>query len=147
MSAVLRLIQELALFEKEPEAVKITVDDLKRDGFGERSLFEVIVAEVEGEIAGMALYYYCYSTWKGKMLHLEDIVVDEQYRRKSVGKALFDAIMLRAQKNAVKHIRFQVLNWNEQAIKFYEKYNVTFDDGWLTCKVYDHQIEEFKSSN
>ena len=93
MPSVLELIQELATFEKEPDAVVVTVDDLIRDGFSENPLFQCFVADVDGEIIGMALYYYRYSTWKGKTIHLEDLIVKESKRGTGAGFALYKEII------------------------------------------------------
>ena len=93
MKAVLDLIQELATFEKEPDAVVVTIADLERDGFGNYPLFYTFVAEVENEIVGIALYYYRYSTWKGKTIHLEDLIVKEKMRGSGLGFALYSKII------------------------------------------------------
>ena len=100
MQAVLELIQELAAFEKEPDAVLVTVDDLVRDGFGSNPLFHVFVAEVESEIVGIALYYYRYSTWKGKTIHLEDLIVKDKMRGSGLGFALYSEIIKTSQKRS-----------------------------------------------
>jgi ribosomal protein S18 acetylase RimI-like enzyme len=130
MEAVLGLIQELADFEKEPDAVLITVDDLVRDGFGPTPLFHVFVAEVESdpsdseqtkEIVGIALYYYRYSTWKGKIIHLEDLVVKDKMRGTGLGYALYTEIIKQGKRDNVRRIDWHVLDWNTPAIEFYEK--------------------------
>ncbi|HEY6142387.1 MAG TPA: GNAT family N-acetyltransferase, partial [Flavobacterium sp.] len=102
MKAVLDLIQDLAHFEKEPDAVVVTVEDLIRDGFGTVPLFHVFVAEVESEVIGIALYYYRYSTWKGKTIHLEDLIVKDKMRSKGVGYALYSEIMKQGKKDGVR---------------------------------------------
>ena len=135
MISVLALIRELAIFEKEENQVMNTVEDLERDAFDENSLFHVILAENQGEIAGMVFYYYGYSTWKGKMLYIDDIVVTEKFRRTGVGQALFDYMREEAKTEDAKQIRFHVLNWNAPAIKFYEKNGVSLDDEWILCKL------------
>ncbi len=120
MPGVLGLIRELALFEKEPDAVEITVEDLERDGFGERPSFHCFVADIEGDVAGIALVYPRYSTWKGIALHLEDLVVSRKYRGKGLGKALLSEVIRYGHELGVKRINWEVLDWNEPAIKFYE---------------------------
>ena len=131
MPFVLALIQELATFEKEPDAVVVTVDDLVRDGFSEQPLFHCFVAEVENQIIGMALYYYRYSTWKGRRLYLEDLIVTESFRGKGVGKLLFEALISKAKNENCTGMMWQVLDWNQSAIDFYKKYGTRFDEGWL----------------
>jgi GNAT superfamily N-acetyltransferase len=121
MPAVLDLIKELAAFEREPDAVVLTVDDLARDGFGLNPLFDTYVADVEGEIVGMALFYFRYSTWKGRTLHLEDLIVKMAHRGKGFGLALFQEVMFRATAEGVRRAEWNVLSWNEDAIQFYEK--------------------------
>lgn len=152
LQGVLALIKELARYEKAADEVAVTVEQLARDGFpsqdgpfsgGEASkLFEIIIAENGSNIVGMALYYFGYSTWKGKMLYLDDIVVSEKYRRKGVGNQLFEAIIQKAREKDVKQIRFHVLDWNEPAINFYKKYNVQFEAEWVTCKLSEEQINQ-----
>ena len=116
MPSVLELIQELATFEKEPDAVVVTVDDLVRDGFSENPLFQCFVAEVENEIIGMALYYYRYSTWKGKTIHLEDLIVKENKRGTGAGFALYKEIIKQGKSENVRRIEWNVLDWNTLAI-------------------------------
>jgi N-acetylglutamate synthase-like GNAT family acetyltransferase len=116
MPSVLELIQELATFEKEPDAVVVTVDDLVRDGFSENPLFQCFVAEVENEIIGMALYYYRYSTWKGKTIHLEDLIVKENKRGTGAGFALYKEIIKQGKTENVRRIEWNVLDWNTPAI-------------------------------
>ena len=140
MVSVLGLIQELAIFEKEEDQVENTVADLERDAFDENSLFNVILAEENGELAGMVFYYYAYSTWKGKMLYIDDIVVTEKFRRTGVGQQLFDYIREEAKTENANQIRFHVLNWNTPAIKFYEKNGVSLDDEWILCKLEKEDI-------
>ncbi len=140
MVPVLELIRELAVYEKEEAQVKTTAADLERDGFCEHPLFYVVLAEKDGELAGMVFYYYSYSTWKGKMLYIEDIVVKERFRTMGVGQALFDHMRDEARRQRARQIRFHVLDWNEPALKFYRKNGVAFDDEWIQCKLEKENI-------
>lgn len=134
--ALMRLIKELAVFENAGDEVEIGEGDLLHDGFGQDSLFSFLLAENnEGECMGIALYYNRYSTWKGKSLYLEDLVVSEQFRRKGVGKALFDELLKIAKLAGVRRFHWQVLDWNESAIEFYKKYEVEMEDDWLNCSM------------
>lgn len=146
MKAVLGLIQELADFEKEPDAVLITVADLIRDGFGPNPLFHVFVAEVGAdpkEIVGIALYYYRYSTWKGKILHLEDLVVQEKMRGTGLGYALYSEIIKQAKKDQVRRIDWHVLDWNTPAIEFYEKTGAKYLKDWSVVQMDEMGIDHF----
>nr|WP_315216354.1 GNAT family N-acetyltransferase [uncultured Flavobacterium sp.] len=143
MKAVLGLIQELAEFEKEPDAVLITVDDLIRDGFESNPLFHVFVAEVEAEIVGIALYYYRYSTWKGKTIHLEDLVVKDKMRGTGVGYALYSEIIKQGKKDNVRRIEWNVLDWNTPAIAFYEKSGAKVLDEWRVAQIDEAAINYF----
>lgn len=137
MPAVWALIYELAVYEKAPEEVKTTPESMIRDGFElERPLFQCIVAENEAkEIVGIALYYFAYSTWKGKMMYLDDLVVTEKARRTGLGQQLMDELFAIAKNEKVQQMRWHVLDWNEPAIKFYEKLGANLDGEWITCKV------------
>ena len=130
MPSVLNLIRELATFEKEPEAVIISVEDLERDGFGEHPLFHCFVAEVDEEIIGIALYYYRYSTWKGKTIHLEDLIVKASKRGTGAGIALYSEIIKQGKLDNVKRIEWAVLNWNTPAIEFYKKSGAKHFTDW-----------------
>lgn len=139
---VLSLIKELAEFEKAPEAVSITADDLTRDGFGEKPLFKVFIAEIDNEVAGMALIYTGYSTWKGKLLYLDDIIVRERHRSKGIGKLLLDRVIQFAAKENARVLKWQVLRWNKDAIRFYKRFeHVVFDDEWVDCKLYQSELQ------
>ena len=140
MKSVLGLIQELAIFEKEPDAVVITEEDLIRDGFGEKPLFNVFVAEIENEekrkeIVGIALYYYRYSTWKGKTLYLDDFYVKEAYRRSGTGQKLFKAFIEEGISRNAKQLKWQVLDWNEVAIDFYIRQHAELIKGWWNGRI------------
>lgn len=143
MPAVLGLIQELAEFEKEPDAVLVTVDDLVRDGFGTTPLFHVFVAEAEGEIVGIALYYYRYSTWKGKIIHLEDLVVKDKMRGTGLGYALYSEIIKQGKRDNVRRIDWHVLDWNTPAIEFYEKSGAKVLKDWHLVQMDEEGINYF----
>lgn len=143
MNGVLALIKELAVFEKEPEAVVITVEDLIRDGFGAHPLFSVFVAEKEQEIVGIALYYYRYSTWKGKTIHLEDLVVKESMRGTGLGSALYAAIIEQGKIDGVRRIEWNVLDWNTPAITFYENSGAKVLDDWRVVQMDQNGIDAF----
>jgi GNAT superfamily N-acetyltransferase len=143
MKAVLGLIKELAEFEKEPNAVLVTVDDLIRDGFGPVPLFHVFVAEVESEIVGIALYYYRYSTWKGKTIHLEDLVVKDKMRGTGLGYALYSEIIKQGKKDQVRRVEWNVLDWNTPAIDFYEKSGAKVLRDWDVVQMDEAGINHF----
>ena len=143
MPSVLELIQELATFEKEPDAVVVTVDDLVRDGFSANPLFQCFVAEVENEIIGMALYYYRYSTWKGKTIHLEDLIVKENKRGTGAGFALYKEIIKQGKSENVRRIEWNVLDWNTPAIDFYEKSGAKVLGDWRVVHMDENGIEQF----
>lgn len=133
-SACFELIKELALFEKEPEAVKNTLKQFEKDGFGENPIYKMFVAELaNGQIAGMALFFIGYSTWKGKLLYLDDLMVGEKYRSNGIGQELINVLFEYAKNNEVKVIKWQVLDWNTPAIEFYEKLNMKMDGSWINC--------------
>lgn len=146
MPAVLELIRELAIFEKEPDAVVVTVADLERDGFGERPLFYTFVAEVDAKIVGMALYYYRYSTWKGRTIHLEDLIVNEKMRGTGVGLALYKEIIAQGKRDNVRRIEWNVLDWNTPAIDFYEKSGARILTDWRVVNMDESGIENFLSN-
>lgn len=139
---IMKLVRELAEFERAPEAVVNTEQMLLQDGFGEQPLYKVIVAETTDtkEVVGMALYYTAYSTWKGKMLFLDDLVVTEKYRRFGLGRKLINEFLLDAKTQGVNQIRWQVLEWNTPAIEFYKSLGVEMDAEWITVKMNKEQI-------
>ncbi|MFN7675599.1 GNAT family N-acetyltransferase [Flavobacterium sp.] len=143
MKAVLELIQELATFEKEPDAVVVTVADLERDGFGDNPLFYSFVAEFDGDVVGVALYYFRYSTWKGRTIHLEDLIVKEKMRGSGLGFALFAEIIAQAKRDKVRRIEWNVLDWNTPAIDFYIKSGAKVLDDWRVVHMDENGINEF----
>ena len=143
MEAVLSLIKELAVFENESNAVVITAEDLVRDGFGSAPLFYVFVAEVESKIVGIALYYYRYSTWKGKTIHLEDLVVKENMRGSGIGFALYSEIIKQGKKDKVRRIEWNVLDWNTPAINFYKNSGAKILDDWKVAQMSEEAINHF----
>ncbi|MDJ0644722.1 MAG: GNAT family N-acetyltransferase [Flavobacteriaceae bacterium] len=143
MESVYRLIHELAIYENEPDAVKISVDDLINDGFKEDPEFEVFVAEVKGTIVGMALYYKRYSTWEGKSLHLEDLIVNKEYRGKGIGKALYIEVMRTAYDNDINRVEWEVIDWNKPAINFYLSTGATMIENWNLCQMNRKNLKIF----
>lgn len=141
---VLLLIRELATFEKAPDAVTNTLEEMKRDGFGDAPVFGLHVAELENKIVGMAIYFVKYSTWKGKGLYLDDLIVSEKYRGRGIGKKLFDAFMEEAKKIEAKQVHWQVLDWNTPAIDFYKKLGASLEAEWLDCKMTEEQVISYQ---
>ena len=139
---ILSLIQELATYERAPQEVTITPADLEDDGFGNRPLFEVILAELDGKVVGMAFYFISYSTWKGRCIFLEDIIVKLEHRNKGIGTVLFNKVIEKAKEIGAKRLQWQVLEWNEPAIEFYKKYKANIDPEWLNCKLTEAQIKK-----
>jgi len=131
----LELIKELAVFERAPLAVTNTVERMEKEGFGAKPIFEFLVAELENTIIGISVFYYRYSTWKGQNLYLEDLIVTESHRGRGVGKALFEATLEKAKKDGCAQMNWQVLDWNQPAIDFYNKYDAIIEDEWLNCKI------------
>ncbi|MDF2447839.1 MAG: N-acetyltransferase [Bacteroidota bacterium] len=141
ISAALQLVKELAVYEKAPDEVEVTVDEMTNWGFGSDKQFDFFVALENEVIVGLALYYFKYSTWKGKCLFLEDIIVTEPKRGKGIGKLLFDQVVQVSKELKVRRMEWQVLNWNTPAIEFYKKYDATLDEEWVNCKLTDRQLE------
>ncbi|MCK5443658.1 MAG: GNAT family N-acetyltransferase [Maribacter sp.] len=137
------LIKELARFEKEDNAVEVTVDDLIRDGFGDRPLFHCFVAESDSKIVGMALLYNRYSTWKGPIIHLEDLVVSETMRGTGLGTALLDEVVKYGANLRVKRINWEVLDWNDPAINFYEKKGAKVLRDWDVVHLDEKGIQNY----
>lgn len=138
----LQLIKELAIYENEPNEVEVTPAEMLAWGFGPDKQFDFYVALESNKIVGLALYYFKYSTWKGKCLFLEDIIVTESHRGKGIGKLLFNQIIEVSKETNVLRMEWQVLDWNETAIDFYKKYNATLDSEWINCKFTKTQLEK-----
>ncbi len=134
LPAIYALVKELALYERSPESVTATIEDYYQDF--EDNIFESIVAERNSEVIGMALYYMTYSTWRGRMLYLEDFVVKESERKLGIGKLLFDEVIEIAKSKKAVLLKWQVLDWNDPAIQFYKKYDTIFENEWLNGKLF-----------
>jgi GNAT superfamily N-acetyltransferase len=147
MPAVSGLIKELAAFEKEPDAVVLTVADLERDGFGEKPLFQTFVVEENDEIVGMVLYYYRYSTWKGKTIHIEDLIVKEDKRGLGLGFKLYSEVIAQGKSDGVRRIEWNVLDWNSPAIEFYERSGAKVFKDWLVAQMDENGIDTFLEKN
>lgn len=141
---VLALIQELAAFEREPDAVETNVETMRQDGFGERPVFEFFVAEDRQQIVGLALFFYSYSTWKGKCIYLEDLIVTEAYRGQGLGRRLLDQVVLKARQENAKRVVWQVLDWNTPAVEFYKSLGAALLPEWITCRLDEKQIREYQ---
>lgn len=129
--AMFELVKELAIYEKALDQVSNTPEQMLADGFGENPIFGAIVAEENGSIVGMSLYYFRYSTWKGKRLYLEDLIVQEAMRGRGIGEALIQATITVAKETGCTGLMWQVLDWNEPAINFYKKLGTRLDDEWI----------------
>ncbi|OYX27589.1 MAG: GNAT family N-acetyltransferase [Flavobacteriales bacterium 32-35-8] len=145
MPEVFQLINELAIFEKEPDAVQITITDLENDGFGKFPQFECFVGEIDSKIEGIALFYNRYSTWKGRALHLEDLIVREDKRGTGLGTALLDEVVKYGHQLGVRRINWEVLDWNEPAIAFYEKKGANVLREWNVVHLSEQGIKDYIS--
>ncbi|MDQ3046769.1 MAG: GNAT family N-acetyltransferase [Bacteroidota bacterium] len=143
---VLGLVKELAEYEKAPDEVTVTLEEMVSAGFGTQPVFYFFVAEHEGIIVGISLYYIKYSTWKGSCVFLEDLIVNEPFRKYGIGKKLFSEVVKVAKDMKAKRMEWQVLDWNEPAIGFYKKLNANFDSEWINCKLTEEQINDFNNS-
>lgn len=138
---VLALIKELAEYEKAPQEVDNTIERMEEDGFGPEKVFDFLVAEENGEIHGLALYYYSYSTWKGKCIYLEDLVVTNPQRRRGTGKLLFNRLIEIAREKDVRRLSWQVLEWNTPAIDFYKSIGAQLDPEWINGRLTYEQLQ------
>ncbi|MCA0131086.1 GNAT family N-acetyltransferase [Winogradskyella alexanderae] len=143
MPRVLELIRELAVFEKETDAVEVTLEELEEDGFGPKPKFTCFVVEVNNQVEGIALIYPRYSTWKGEVLHLEDLIVSEAFRGKGLGTSLLDQVVKYAKNRGVKRLGWEVLDWNEPAIKFYESKGARILRDWDVVQLDEIAIDNY----
>lgn len=139
---LLELINELAIYEKAPEEVTVTLKEFEEAGFGENKVWDAIVALQDNTIVGFALYYTRYSTWKGRRLYLEDFIVTEELRGKRIGKILFEEVVKIAKTGNYNGMTWQVLDWNEPALNFYNKYAAHIEDGWLNASFSKDQVNK-----
>ncbi len=137
---LMELIKELALYEKAPEQVTVTLNEFEEAGFGAKPVWKAFVVEADGIIAGFALYYIRYSTWKGSRMYLEDLIVTEAVRGQGIGKLLFDQLIVEAKELGFSGMTWQVLDWNEPAINFYKKYEANMEAGWLNASLSKEQL-------
>lgn len=147
MPQVLELIKELAVFEKEPDAVKITSETLLKEGLGKDPLFTCFVAEVDNAVVGIALTYFVFSTWRGRTLHLEDLIVTQRMRGKGIGMALYKRVMQFGKDSGVAQVKWIVLDWNTPAIDFYEKTGAVFYKNWYIAAMNDAKLTSFLKEN
>ena len=147
IKSVLNLITELAVFEKEPDAVDIAVDDLIRDGFSNPPKFRVYVAEQENIIIGIALFYERFSTWKGRTLHLEDLIVTKSKQKIGAGKALYSAVLKYAYDHNFNRVAWEVIDWNSNAIDFYKSTGATYLNNWSVVQMNKENLEKFILNN
>ena len=143
-SRILELVKELAIYERAPDEVTVTLKHFEQSGFGERPVWWAFVAELDGRVEGFALYYIRFSTWKGQRLYLEDFVVTEKLRGQGIGKRLFDRLMVEAKEKGLNAIVWQVLEWNEPAIGFYKKIGANLDPEWHNGNLSAEQLLAYK---
>ena len=142
---VLDLITELAVFEKEPDAVEITVEDLLKDGFSDNPKFKLFVAEENAVVIGIALFYERYSTWKGKSIHLEDLMVTQSKRKIGAGKALYTAVLKYAHDHNFNRVAWEVIDWNTNAINFYKSTGATYLSDWSVVQMNKENLAKYIS--
>ncbi|MFT6095600.1 MAG: GNAT superfamily N-acetyltransferase [Nonlabens sp.] len=140
---VLELITELAVFEKEPDAVEVTMEELERNGLGAEAIFICFVGLYDGKIEGISLCYPRFSTWKGKTIHLEDLIVTEKMRGKGLGKALYDKVLKYAQDQKVRRVEWVVLDWNKNAVEFYESTGATIAKDWYLAQMDQKSLDNY----
>ncbi len=145
VKAVLDLITELAVFEKEPDAVEITVEDLLKDGFSDNPKFKLFVAEENAVVIGIALFYERYSTWKGKSIHLEDLMVTQSKRKIGAGKALYTAVLKYAHDHNFNRVAWEVIDWNTNAINFYKSTGATYLSDWSVVQMNKENLAKYIS--
>ncbi|MGB0427437.1 MAG: GNAT family N-acetyltransferase [Flavobacteriales bacterium] len=143
ISEIYKLIKLLAVFERAGNEVELTESQLLEDGFGASPKYKAFVADVQGDIRGMALVYYKYSTWKGLCLHLEDLIVHQDYRGKGYGKRLLDRVLKLAKDQGLKRVDWQVLDWNTPAVEFYESVGANIEKEWWSCRLNQQGIESY----
>ena len=148
VSEILRLLIELAVFEKEPDAVKVTEEELIQDGFGDNPRYECFLAELENEIVGLAFFTERYSTWVGDTLHLEDLIVTQRYRGKGIGLSLYRSFLNEAKKRGANRVEWSVLDWNKSAIDFYKKSGAQIEslNSWKIVRMDKKAINKFLDS-
>jgi len=144
---LLELIAELALFEKAPEEVTVTLSEFEDAGFGKQPVWKGFTAEVDGFIVGFALYYVRYSTWKGRRMYLEDLIITEAYRSRGIGMMLIKTLVKEALEKGFSGMLWQVLDWNEPAIGFYKKLNASFDGAWINVSLSKEQLSTIDLSD
>ena len=142
-SRIFELINELAVYERAPEEVTVTLAEFEDAGFGQKPVWKAFVAELDETIVGFALYYVRYSTWKGCRLYLEDFIVTDSHRGKGIGKQLFDTVVLEAHEKGFNGMTWQVLDWNEPALNFYKKYEAGVEAGWLNGSLSKQQLANY----
>jgi GNAT superfamily N-acetyltransferase len=143
--SIMKLVNELALYEKAPEAVTVTLAEFVDAGFGNNPVWKAFVADVNDQIVGFSLFYVRYSTWKGRTLYLEDFLVTVDMRGKGIGKLLFERTIREAKEKGYFSMVWQVLDWNEPALNFYDKYNAGIEAGWLNGSLSKKQLDEFET--
>jgi len=143
MQSVYDLITELAVFEKEPDAVEITVEDLERDGFSKNPKFKVFVAEQNDKIIGIALFYERFSTWKGRAIHLEDLIVTKEKQKIGAGKALYTAVLKYAHDNNFNRVAWEVIDWNTNAVEFYKSTGANYLSDWSVVQMDKESLAKF----
>ena len=140
-SEILKLIKELAVFEKQPDAVILSEEELIKSAFSENPWVYIFVAEMDSKVVGMALYYYGFSTWKGRSLHLEDLIVNEKCRKLGIGRALMNQVIQIAKSEQVERMSWEVLDWNTPAIEFYKSLGTIFYKDWWLCRLFREDLE------
>lgn len=138
------LVVELAVYEKEPDAVRVSVEEMESEGF-DSSLYSALVAEVNSKVVGFALYYPRYSTWNGRTMHLEDFYVQPEHRGKKIGQKLFEEFLRESKKWGAKQVKWEVLDWNEPALNFYKKYPSKIDGSWCLAKIDDFDFDKIEA--